>query len=173
MVADWLSGAKLDSAGASQSVAVQLAAMACDGSDTAPTAPPVTDETRNSSAARGDYPAGVSGLQVSLVDLRVDTDTFSQTEQKGTLRVLIRYIGGNKVSADGLRDAYYVLRGVRRSLHRFHLPAEGDLARKRNNIALIPSATEAIEFVKVEAAREDDDVLTGLLVPYVWMELAV
>jgi hypothetical protein len=173
MVADWLNGTKLDVGSASQSIGTQLAALSYDGSDTAPTTPTVYDETRDGNAARGDYPATVPALVVSVTDLRQDAAPFTAVEQQGTAQVLIRHIADNTTSSNAVRDGYYVLRGVRRSLYRLHGPGEANNGRKRNNIAIWTVQDEPMQYVKVTAAREDGDLLTGLIVNYVWRELAV
>lgn len=166
MVKDWLDGTKLDASSASQSVAVHLAAMTYDGSDTAPTTPTVTDDTRTGIAARGDEPATLPGLQVSVPELTWEAGTFSQTEHLGRCQVLVRYVGEDTVSADAKRDALYVLRAVRRSLRRLHAAGEANNGRKRNNIALVPMADEPMRVVEVEASREDGGIYTGVLLTY-------
>lgn len=166
MVKDWLDGTKLDSSGASQSVGTHLAAMTFDGSDTAPTTPTVTDETQNSLAARGDEPATYPGLQVSVVELTLQAAPMVSVQHEGRCQVLVRYVDDETHSANATRDAYYVLRAVRRSLRRFHLAAENNAARKRNNVALLPAADEPMRVVKVDAAKEDGGTYAGLLVTY-------
>lgn len=171
MVKDWLDGTTLDALGASQAVSVHLAAMTYDGTDTAPTTPTVYDETSDGSTARDDEPTSMPGLQVSVPELLMDSDTFAATEQRGTCKVMIRYVDSETVSQNAVRDGFYVLRAVRRSLHRFHHAREGNAGRKRNNLAILPSPTEKIQFVKVQAAREDGGLYTALIVPYDVMEL--
>lgn len=166
MVADWLDGTQDDATGADQSVATQLAAMTFDGSDTAPADPTVTDETRNSVAARGDEPVALPGLQVSVVELTLEAGTFSSTQHEGRCQVLIRYVDDETNSANATRDAYYTLRAVRRSLRRLHLAQENNAARKRNNVALLPSADEPMRLVRVDAAKEDGGTYAGVLVTY-------
>jgi hypothetical protein len=171
MVADWLAGTAHDYQGNAQGVAVQLAAMTFDDGEQPPAAPAVTVDSRDGNAARGDYPSGTSGLQIRLTELRLEAGVYSQTEGHGTAQVLIRYLASNEVSADGLRDGANMMRAVVRSLRRLHGPGEANNGRKRNNVAILPSATEPIQVLRVEAAREDDDVLTGCLVTYDVMEL--
>lgn len=166
MVADWLDGTTDDATGADQSVGTHLAAMTFDGSDTAPTTPTVTDETRDSPTARGDEPTSYPGLQVSVIELTLEAGTFSSTQHEGRCQVLVRYVDDETHSANATRDAYYVLRAVRRSLRRFHLAQENNAARKRNSLALLPSASEPMRLVKVEAAREDGGTYAGILVTY-------
>ena len=173
MVADWLSGAKLDALGASQSVGTHLAAMGYDGSDVAPTTPTVVDETRNGNAARGDYPATLPALVVSVPEMKMEAGPFTSAEQHGTAQVLVRYIAENTTSENAVRDGCYILRAVRRSLYRLHGPGEATNGRKRNNLAILPSASEPMQLLKSAAMREDADILMGVLVTYDVMELAV
>lgn len=171
MVADWLAGTTLDAAGASQSVGVQLAALTYDGSDTAPATPSVVDETRDSNVARGDAPATVPALAVTLEDWTVEAATMSTAEQRGRCRVLVRYVAETVNGANAARDALYVMRAVRRSLERLHRPAEATNGRRRNSIAIL--ATESLAIGRVEVQRSDTDVTTGCLVTYEVWELAV
>jgi hypothetical protein len=174
MVADWLAGTTLDSGGASQSVATHLASMTFDGSDTAPALTGgVIDETRDGSAARHDEPTTKPALEVSVQEWEVETATMVTTEQRGTCRVLIRYLADDTTSQHAVRDAYYVMRAVRRSLERLHLPAEANAGRVRNSVAIIPSSAEPMRMVKVEAQREDGGVSSAWMVPYRVWELDV
>ena len=88
MVADWLAGTTLDQAGADQSVGTHLGALTYDGSDGAPATPDVVDETRDANVARGDLPATVPALAVTLEDWQVDAATMTTNEQRGTATVL-------------------------------------------------------------------------------------
>lgn len=171
MVADWLSGSKLDVSGNSQSVATQLAGMTFDDGDVAPADPTVYVESRDPNTARGDYPTGSPSLQVVLQDLRMEAGVFSQIEAHGTAVVLVRYIGGNVLSAEGLTDGYNMMRAVLRSLWRLHGAGEANNGRKRNLVAILPSATDPIQVLRHVAAREDDDAFTGCLITYDVMEL--
>ena len=173
MVADWLSGTTLDIAGDNQGVAVQLTAMTFDGTDGPPTAPSVVDESRDGNAARDDYAGTLPALVVSVIDWRMDSGNFSQAEARGTAQVLVRYIADNATSAHGVRDGYYVLRAVRRSLNRLHGPGESNNGRLRNSVAIIPDDAQPLQFLKMTAAREDADILTGVLANYIVMDLAV
>lgn len=166
IVADWLDGTTTDALGADQSIGTHLAALTYDGSDTAPTTPTVTDETRDSVAARGDEPVTKPGLQVSVVELLLEAGDFSAVVHQGRCQVLIRYVDDQTNSGNATRDAYYVLRALRRSLRRLHLAQENNAARHRNNVSLLPSATEPMRAVKVEAAKEDGGTYTGMLVTY-------
>lgn len=166
MVKDWLDGTKLDVSSASQSVGTHLAAMTYDGSDTAPTTPTVTDSTRSSLAARKDQPATLPGLVVTVDECTLEAGPFSQTQHEGRVRVLIRYVDDETDSAAAMRDAWYVLRAVRRSLRRFHLAQENNAGRKRNNLALLPTPEEPMRFAVAEAAPEDGGLFAGVYVTY-------
>lgn len=173
MVADWLAGVTLDAQGASQAVTVQLAAMSYDGSDTNPgLAGGVVDETRNGDAARNDIPATLPALVVSVEELEVDTATMVSTEQRGTVRVLVRYAADNVVSASAARDSYYVMRAVRRSLQRLNLPGEANNGRKRNGVAILPHRSESMRLVKVAAQPEDGGVTAAWMIPFEIWDLA-
>jgi hypothetical protein len=174
MVADWLSGTTLDAQAASQAVTVHLAAMGYDGSDTNPgLAGGIVDETRNDNAARDDVPASLPALVVSVQELEMDAGAMIQTEQRGTARVLIRYVASNTDSSAANRDSYYVARAVRRSLERLHLPQEATNARRRNNVAILADSAEPMKLVKVQAAREDGTVTAAWIVSYHVWDLAV
>lgn len=173
LVADWLSGAEVDADGSDQSVATHLAAMTFDGTDTAPATPSVVDETRDSNVARGDVPATLPALAVTLEDWTVDAATMSTAEQRGTCRVLVRYLAETVNSGNATRDAFYVLRAVRRSLERLHRAAEAVNGRRRNGIAVLASAGQPMTMVRVQARRDDSDVTTGWMVTYDVWELDV
>lgn len=173
MVADWLDGTKLDASGASQSVGVHLAAMTYDGSDTAPATPDVVDETRDSNVARGDIPATVPALAVTLEDWTVDAATMSTSEQRGRCRVLVRYLAATVNGANAARDALYVMRAVRRSLERLHRGGEETNGLKRNSVNIYPAADAPMSLVRVQVQRDDTDVTTGWMVTYDVWELAV
>ena len=173
MVADWLAGTTLDQAGADQSVGTHLGALTYDGSDGAPATPDVVDETRDANVARGDLPATVPALAVTLEDWQVDAATMTTNEQQGTATVLVRYCAATVNSANATRDALYVMRAVRRSLERLHRAGEETNGRRRNSVSIYADPEQAMRLVKVTARREDTDVTTGWLVPYRVHELAV
>ena len=173
MVADWLAGTTLDQTGADQSVATHLATLTYDGSDVAPDAPAVVDETRDQNVARGDLPATVPALAVTLEDWTVDAATMTTNEQRGTAMVLVRWCAATVNSANATRDGLYVMRAVRRSLERLHRAGEETNGRRRNSVVIYADPEQAMRLVKVTARREDTDVTTGWLVPYRVHELAV
>ena len=166
MVADWLSGTTLDASSASQSVATHLAAMTYDGSDTAPTAPTIYDETTNATVARGDHDGlTLPALTVSIVGFDMDPATMVSIEQMGRVRVLIRYIEETDQSSTGNRDGYYVLRAVRRSLERLHRAGEHNNGRLRNSVAII-AGPEPMSLVRFEAPIDSPVISTGWIVTY-------
>jgi len=173
MVRDWLAGTKLDYLGAAQGVAQMLAAMTFDGSDTAPTLTSVVDETQDDNAARNDEPATKPALVVSVHEWEVEPAFMVTTEQRGTCRVLVRYLAEVLDSSNAVRDSYYVMRAVRRSLARLHKAEEATNGRRRNNVAILARADEPMRMVKVEAQREDTGVTAAWLVPYDVWELDV
>lgn len=174
MVADWLSGTKLDVSAASQAVTVHLAAMTYDGSDTAPALTGgVVDETRDAKAARNEPPATLPALVVTLTDLRLEAAAMISSAQLGTAQVFVWYAAENSASADGLRDALYMMRAVRRSLERLHRGAEANNGRKRNNIAIVAKGDEPMTLSRVQLRQEDTDVATGLMITYDLWDLDV
>lgn len=173
MVADWLSGTTLDVSAASQAVTVHLAAMTYDGSDTAPALTGgVVDETRDAKAARNEPPDTLPALVVTLTDLRMDAAAMVSAAQLGTAQVFVWYASANATSDDGLRDALYVMRAVRRSLERLHRGQEANNGRKRNNIAIV-AGTDPMTLSRVQLRQEDSDVATGLMITYDLWDLDV
>jgi len=102
-------------------VNARLAAVPLDAGDPIPpTLGLITDETRNSSAARGQLPeldAQFPCLLVGLHDAGNRLDAHQhQGVRDGTVHLLIRYAARQKDSKAGARDAYYTFRAVERCI---------------------------------------------------------
>jgi hypothetical protein len=165
MVADWLRGDTVDVSAASQSVAVHLAAMTYDGSDTAPTAPTIYEETTDAATARGDMPASLPALTVSIAEFDMDPATMVSLEQYGKIRVLVRFVAEQSTTASAMRDGYYVLRAVRRSLERLHRAGEHNNGRYRNSVSLV-AGPDPMTLVRFQAPIESPVISAGWIVTY-------
>jgi len=116
----------LASAGAT-GVSTLLAAVPLDGTDTAPSAPTVLDETRSLAVAIGRVPSTLPALTVALDEV-VDMDPrTAQGTRDCEVALVLRYVVRGATDT-ATRGAYYTLRAVERSLDRLVLPStRGDV----------------------------------------------
>lgn len=96
----------------------------------------VTDETNDSDVARGDLPANLPAVAVSIDSIQdLDGQVMTITAD-GHVKVRIRVAVENPTTADAVRDLSYYLRTVQRSFRRFMALDANDPARTRNGIYL-------------------------------------
>lgn len=129
MVADWLSDG-------TNGVNALLSTTPRDGGDAQPANVAIADETRDGNVARGQAPATLPAVVVSVDRVQELDGQVAQITRDGKLMLRIRYIIDNNTSGDAIRDASYVLRTVLRSLRKFFDVSAGDGHRYRNNIYL-------------------------------------
>ena len=160
-VADWLSGTVTDYQGNPQGLAVHLALITYDGSDTAPATPVVFDETRAPTVARDELPDGATVFTVSLFGSEWDA-AYMSFSQDGRCTLLLRAGLENVNSAEAVRDSLYLLRAAKRSLLQLYR-GENWQQRIRNGIAFAHDATQPLQIRPVKPEREDELSTWGLL----------
>lgn len=119
-----------------------LASVPRDAGDPVPPVVTVLDETRNAKAARQqdagkDEPYTGPELVVALTDPASVAPAYTNETEAASLTVVIRYKARNAASAEAVRDAYYTMRTVRRSLAALRLAALGGPLRVRNGVQLV------------------------------------
>lgn len=143
-------------------VAAQLATMTFDGSDSAPAAPTIVEETTNDLAAMGRAaeasPNGAGGvLGVVALPLEDASGAVTTPGRDLTLRLMVQYANASPNLADARRDGYYTLRAVLLSLRALTLeatPAE----RTRGSIALVSLDELRLEPAPAELALMDGSI---------------
>ena len=144
-------------------VNAQLSNLDIDSGDTVPTnISKVANETEDFGVALGRVATPFPSLNVAL-DGDVDMDGEVQTTfREGEVTLVIRLGLANDQSDDGMRDTYYYLRAVEKTLRVLSSNVKED-DRKRNNICV----AEILDMTHKTLFREIEDtnaIVTGQLV---------
>lgn len=165
-LSDWLNGSTLDYQGNPQGIGVQLVTLFnsgthTDSGDARPNAPTVYDETRSAPVSRNEPPVTTEAtVSVSVLSSSVAATYMSQPPRIGTATVLLRYVGKNSDTDEGVEDAFYIMRAILMSLAVL-FNGYNSAARTRNGVTFFP--TEEIGYEPMVAQREDSSVSLGLL----------
>lgn len=165
IVTDWLKDT-------TYGVGPMLAALPMDGSDTRPTAPTVTDETRDGPAARRKIsPAEEPALLVRQADpADLNGEPFPNNGPRDAVVHLAIWYGDKKSASEkGNQAAHYVLRAAAQSLRLLTGPTQAATAaavaaKTRNNVQLLKC--EDLKLVSVHEPLEDSVFLGVLLATY-------
>jgi hypothetical protein len=141
-------------------VNAMLVSIPVDTDDVAPAAiDSIVDETRSVDVAVGQLPDEDSSLSVTLAEsVTLNGDVMSDNRD-GSVSVLIRHSVKTDNVSEGIRDAFYVLRAVQRSLRLFNSNDWAAL-RVRNEVQVLECT--GIEHVRLSEEYEDSIVIGGI-----------
>jgi hypothetical protein len=129
LIADWL-------ADATYGVNALLASTPRDAGDAQPANVTIYDETRDSTAARGDVPTSLPAVIVTTDRVDQLDGQVATTTRDGQVTVRVRYVISQAATATAIQDSSYVLRTVLRSLRKFFDLNAAAAGRTRNSIYL-------------------------------------
>lgn len=130
MLSDWFQVA-------TYGVNALLASTPRDAGDGQPTnLATITDETRDGNVARGELPATLPALAISVDHIKDLDGMVVVITRDGKLHVRLRVGVDNAVTEDAIRDLSYYLRTVIRSFRSFFEHADPATQRTRNGVYL-------------------------------------
>ena len=159
LVADWLGNA-------STGINARLATIPLDGTDVAPAALTVLDETRDLDTALGRLPEATSRpcAQVALTAESEETPpSQSVPTREFTATVGIRLALSNAQAASGARDLYYYAKATLESLRALH--AADETGRTRGQVYL-EAPTDTLRIATMGVIEHDETVTALITVRY-------
>jgi hypothetical protein len=130
----------------------------------APAMPTVFDDTRNGLVARGEEPAALPAICVSVEGLTYEGEVKTANTRFADARVLVRYVTADSAATeDILIQASDMTRCILRSISRLRGPAN-EASRVRNAVQL--GALSAIEDSGIYAKAENKTISVSLTLTF-------